>query len=49
MQKIEKGEFAFRVGTGAKVWDVAVGVVTLHFPCDKILVLIKKMFSMFRT
>ena len=39
MQRIEKGEFAFRVGTGAKVWAVAVGVITLHFPCDRILVL----------
>ena len=39
MQKIEKAEFTFRVGTGAKVWIVVVGVVTLQFPCDRILVL----------
>ena len=36
MQKIEKGEFSFRVEAGAKVWAVAVGVVALHFPCDRI-------------
>src|SRR5579862_6779626 len=41
MQTIEKGEFAFRVGTGAKVWAVAVGDVYLHFSNDRILVLNK--------
>ena len=39
MQKLEKGELAFRVGTRAKVWAVAVGAVFLHFSCDRILVL----------
>ena len=39
MRKLEKGELAFRVGTGAKVWADAVGVVSLHFSCDRKLIL----------